>query len=381
MVVSFKVPINNLIMNKDRSVILLWIAILGDAIAASLGMVISHWVRFQSGVVSFDDSWWTSGGGRASSPLSNYFGLLVVGLVLLLGTFFSMNLYCNKNFLRFRSSALVVTRAVSLWLMIYLGVSLVLKFNPSISRVFAVLSAIFAWIFILCWRFTLIKATKAFGVASWLTKRVAFFGWSDAADRLVKSIEQESSDNYLIAGVILDSSQVGGSGSKTMLPILGGASDLAQILGDQGIDILVRSDGPWDVEHLIGLSNLCDRGMVQFKMIPSRLHSMIAGLHLETISDVPILGVVEGPLADPLNRFLKRAVDIVGALVGLVVCVPVVCVFGILVYLESPGPIIYRQLRTGRRGKVFQILKIRSMRLDAEVQGGAQWAKKGTTGG
>jgi exopolysaccharide biosynthesis polyprenyl glycosylphosphotransferase len=104
---------------------------------------------------------------------------------------------------------------------------------------------------------------------------------------------------------------------------------------------------------------------------------MIAGLHLETISDVPVLGVAEGPLVDPINRVLKRAVDIVGALVGLAISAPLLGVFGGLVYLESPGPIIYRQTRTGRRGRMFKILKIRSMRLDAEAQGGAQWAKKG----
>ena len=161
------------------------------------------------------------------------------------------------------------------------------------------------------------------------------------------------------------------------LPVLGNVSNLPIILGDQSVDILVRSDGPWEVDQLMAVSNLCDREMVQFKMIPSRLHSMIAGLHLETISDVPVLGVAEGPLVDPINRAFKRAVDIVGALVGLAISAPLVGVFGGLVYLESPGPIIYRQTRAGRRGRTFKILKIRSMRLDAEAQGGAQWAKKG----
>jgi len=56
----------------------------------------AHWVRFQSGVVPFDESWWTSGGARNNQPLSNYLGLLVIGSGLLVGTFFSNNLYRNK---------------------------------------------------------------------------------------------------------------------------------------------------------------------------------------------------------------------------------------------------------------------------------------------
>lgn len=50
--------------------------------------------------------------------------------------------------------------------------------------------------------------------------------------------------------------------------------------------------------------------------------------------------------------------------------------FGVLIYWESPGSIFYRQVRTGRRGRNFNIIKLRSMKLDAEKVGGAQWAKK-----
>ena len=337
----------------------------------------AHWVRFQSGVVPYDESWWTSGGARNYQPLSSYLGLLVIGSSLLVGTFFSNNLYRNKCLLRFRPNALIVSQSVGLWFVVYLGMSLALKFNPPISRIFAALSVVFAWASVLAWRFTMIKMLKAFGLSSWLTQRVAFLGWTDAVQRLAQSIQQDAGHVYSIKGVVLETSDHRTVGPPLTLPVLGDASNLPKILGDRSVDILVRSDGPWNVDQLIAVSNLCDREMVQFKMIPSRLHSMIAGLHLETISDVPVLGVAEGPLVDPINRALKRAVDIVGALVGLAISAPLIGVFGGLVYLESPGPIIYRQTRTGRRGRTFKILKIRSMRLDAEAQGGAQWAKKG----
>jgi len=99
-------------------------------------------------------------------------------------------------------------------------------------------------------------------------------------------------------------------------------------------------------------------------------------LHVENIINVPVLGVAEGPLERPLNRIIKRIIDIVGAIVGLILSLPFILVFGTLVYVESPEPILYRQKRVGRRGRTFDILKIRSMRLDAESKGGAQWATK-----
>lgn len=363
-------------MKRDRSIILLGIAFFCDALMAAFGLLAAHWVRFQSGMIPYCESWWTSGSPGIYQPPASYLGLLVIGLILLMGTFLSMNLYRDENLLRFRTNALVVTRAVFFWWVVFLGLSLVMKFSPPISRIFALLSAVFVLASILVWRFAMIKILKAFGVASCLVKKVVFLGWSNAAHRLENSIRNDVSNVYSIVGVVLETLDHTAVKQVTNLPILGDVSNLTEILRNRKVDILVRSDGLWNVDQLIELSNLCDREMVKFKMIPSRLHSMIAGLHIETISDVPILGIVDGPLADPINRVIKRAVDIVGAIVGLAIAAPLLCLFGGLVYLESPGPIIYRQTRTGRRGRNFQILKIRSMRIDAEVQGGAQWAKK-----
>jgi lipopolysaccharide/colanic/teichoic acid biosynthesis glycosyltransferase len=66
-------------------------------------------------------------------------------------------------------------------------------------------------------------------------------------------------------------------------------------------------------------------------------------------------------------------IDIVGGTVGLLFSLPIIFIFGAIVYCESPGPIFYRQRRSGRNGKPFDIIKIRSMRLDAERDGKVGW--------
>ena len=76
----------------------------------------------------------------------------------------------------------------------------------------------------------------------------------------------------------------------------------------------------------------------------------------------------------------KRAMDIVVALVGLVVTAPLWPLVALAIRLDSPGPVIYRQMRVGRvladRTELFMILKFRSMRADAEKGTGAVWAQK-----
>ena len=76
----------------------------------------------------------------------------------------------------------------------------------------------------------------------------------------------------------------------------------------------------------------------------------------------------------------KRAMDIAVALIGLVVTAPLWPLVALAIRLDSPGPVIYRQMRVGRvladRTELFMILKFRSMRADAEKGTGAVWAQK-----
>jgi exopolysaccharide biosynthesis polyprenyl glycosylphosphotransferase len=77
-----------------------------------------------------------------------------------------------------------------------------------------------------------------------------------------------------------------------------------------------------------------------------------------------------------LTAFLKRAFDLVFGLVGLILSAPVMALVAIAVRLDSPGPILYRQVRVGLGGRCFELLKFRSMREDAEDGNGAQWAQE-----
>jgi sugar transferase (PEP-CTERM system associated) len=83
----------------------------------------------------------------------------------------------------------------------------------------------------------------------------------------------------------------------------------------------------------------------------------------------------EGFTARPTTRRLKRIMDVVIATVGLILAAPLILLTAIAVKIDSPGPVLYKQVRAGEFGKLFTILKFRSMRTDAE-RNGAQFAQK-----
>lgn len=76
------------------------------------------------------------------------------------------------------------------------------------------------------------------------------------------------------------------------------------------------------------------------------------------------------------KRFFKRAFGILFALLGLIITSPIIAIVAILIKIESPGPVIFKQQRIGKNGKVFEIYKFRSMCQNAEKTGSGVYSDK-----
>jgi exopolysaccharide biosynthesis polyprenyl glycosylphosphotransferase len=77
-----------------------------------------------------------------------------------------------------------------------------------------------------------------------------------------------------------------------------------------------------------------------------------------------------------LNAVLKRVLDLCFGVMGLILSAPLMGLIAAAVRLDSKGPVFYRQTRVGQGGRLFEVLKFRSMRLNAEEENGAQWAQE-----
>lgn len=346
------------------------VAIAGDIVAILMGLLSAFWLRFESGWVKF--------GVEATQPpeVGQYAGLFAAGTGFLALLLAHNDLYNSRHLLRLRRTSLLIIRAVGVWLVLYLGVSLLLKFNPPISRIYATLSAIACGTALLSWRAIFHAVVQREAIASRLRQKVIFVGWTSDATRLYEAIEGDPVRPYQVIGCVPSAEGRYQSPPPPDVKRLGDYGHLRDLLEGRSSNIVIVADLDPSTGEMVSLANLCQREFVHFKVIPSYFQILVSSLELETISGVPMLGFDRLPLERISNRILKRTVDIVGALVGLVVSAPLIAVFGLCVYLESPGPIFYRQVRTGRNGKNFRITKIRSMRLDAEAETGAKWAIK-----
>jgi len=344
------------------------LAFAGDLLMAVLGSLLAFYVRFHT-VVRDLGEW-------EALTMRQYYGHMVLGSVSLVMVIGWMGLYQKNALLRPRWAADRILKGVAFWTLGFLAFTLAFKLQPSISRVYTALNGVCAFALLELWRMGLTRFLRSPQRFNSLRQRVVFVGWSDEAGRLWRTLSNDRYSALSVVGMVTTDDSAKPAAEDSMPQHLGTTADLEGLLNRHEVDMVVLADFYGQREDLMRLANLCERELIQFKVIPSCFRIFVSGLHLETISGTPILGVDRLPLDNPLNWVLKRGVDIAGALVGLAISAPFIAIFGALVWLESRGSIFYRQRRTGIIGKPFDIFKIRSMKLDAEAGTGAQWCQE-----
>lgn len=342
------------------------IAIAGDFFFIFLGLCTGYWLRFRSHLIPDNIPFWSSGQDLSNVTLANYLPLLIVGTTLLLVTFSYQNLYRPQHLLHFRRVVAIVVRSSAMWLLAYLGLSLALKFEPQISRIYVAASTFTTTLAVLGWRYLFHWTIQRSDVSNRVRQRVVFLGWNNEAKRLAEAIPLDKSQPYQIVSCIPTTAKGITATPLCKVRTIGDWGQLSEILSVDKADMLILVDLTLKPNEIIAITNLCERMMVQFKIMPSVFQILISGLTLETISGIPILGVEELPLEKLHNRLLKRFIDLLGALVGLVISAPLIAVFGCLIWIEDKGEIFFSQERVGRFGGIFKMYKLRSMKMGAE---------------
>ena len=204
---------------------------------------------------------------------------------------------------------------------------------------------------------------------------VAFIGWSKSMQKVLKGIVSDPLSLITVKGCILDESR---SESRMTLGVeyrdLGDLRSLKTIFSKEEITTLVVDQDGISHDELRLIASVCADSMVQLMLIPWNYELWSDRLGMRIVGGVPLMVLYNLPIGDSANLAIKRLIDIVGAVVGLLLSAPLIALLAVLIKRESPGPVLYWQERSGRGGKTFMIAKMRSMHLDAEKETGAVWA-------
>jgi len=344
---------------------LLRLLFVGDALVCFGALCLSYYLRFHTPLSQL-------GPHRPDFRFSQYLPLIAMGTAIMLICYAYRKLYDPRLLLRPLRSAESILQATMLWFLIVVCTAFVLKIEPSVSRFFTMIVLICTSIIMPLWRYVFHFALLKSRWRERITQRLVFIGWSEEASHLAKVITADHGHSFGVCGVVASNGKIERPTDNE--PVLGHIDRLETLIDQHLIDTVVLVDLELPRDRILDIAAVCERRFVEFKIIPSFFQIFISGLQTQTIAGVPLLGVEALPLDNALNRFAKRLVDIIGAVVGLALSAPVFLVLAILIRKESPGPIIYRQIRSGRHGEPFGMYKLRSMHLDAEKDTGPQWA-------
>jgi exopolysaccharide biosynthesis polyprenyl glycosylphosphotransferase len=148
--------------------------------------------------------------------------------------------------------------------------------------------------------------------------------------------------------------------------VLGKIDEAERVVQQHGVDEIIIAMPLHEHSRLAELVFRLQQLAVNVRVVPDVLDLAFLRASVEDLAGIPLIGLKE-PVLDSVDRLVKRAFDLVVGGVALVLSAPLMAVIAIAIRLDSPGPVIYRQRRAGENGRLFWMLKFRSMVVGADA--------------
>lgn len=343
---------------SERRVLLMF----GDVVATGLSVALGLY-------------FWSRGAHKAFTPefiipQLHWFLLLPSLWVILASANNYYNLHVSANL---KSSLARLILVLFELLLVYLA-TFFLSPRGSLPRRFIIYYAIISLVLTALWR-----AARLF-LVGWtgFRRRVIIVGVGRAAEMLWRAMQEEAVADYEVIGCVSSAHDL--ATLATDIPILGTGEELPRLVEQYDIAELLMAyinEVPDDV--FVGAMTCYEQGVeivpmpTLYEQITGRIPIEHVGEHLWTL----VLPTEGRTFTFNIYLTVKRIVDIIFAVIGLIVFAVLLPVLVIAIKLDSPGPIFYRQLRLGQGGYEFMVYKLRTMVDNAEQESGPRWSTVG----
>jgi exopolysaccharide biosynthesis polyprenyl glycosylphosphotransferase len=279
--------------------------------------------------------------------------MLYGALVILLAH--AEGLYQRDLIRESREERLILARVVA-WATLLVGATIWLS-QLQISILALTVVAPLNYLGMLGWRDWRRRQATHRGESGRGIRNVLIVGAGKRGQAVAVSLKHDSAGGRVVLGFLDEHLPVGGD-------VRGRVGDLARIARAEFVDEIILAI-PRERELGRRVIQEARSNRLDVKMVPDLLGFQAQCGSVETIGTVPILTLHEEP--NPVfGLFLKRAADITSSLVGLLFTVPMLAVIALIIKWDSPGPILYRALRVGKKGRNFLCYKFRTMVVDAD---------------
>jgi exopolysaccharide biosynthesis polyprenyl glycosylphosphotransferase len=301
------------------------------------GFMLAYWMRFVAADYEL-----------AALGLDEYFRVGSTVALLTSGLFALRGLYDQPRPVGWATRLHTIVSAVSTALVAQLTLSFFVG-DQAFSRLWYATGWIFAILALLTWRALAMRMYLAVRNAVVPATRVLVVG----ANPLGKQLAGELAEWYQVVGFVDNGSDL----LDSDLPLLGAVSELEHVIHDYAVDELIIA---LPTKRREQVTLLVDRGFrrpVKIKFVTGIGELLPERLEVQRIGGRSYIGFT--PVAEV--SWLKRALDMVVVTCGLIAIAPLLALIALAIKIDSRGPVFYGQQRVGKNGRMFKMLKFRSM--------------------
>ncbi len=344
-------------VGRRSSIVGRWSLVIGDALLVNLAFALAYFVRYEL-------QWFRPLADPAyNTPLKDYASFMMVLTILLLVSFRISGVYEARRGKSWLDTMYAVFNGTTTAIVVMVTIAYV--YRPVLySRLIFLYDGILVMALIGLFRLVLELVTARLRARGVGVDRVLVVGAGEVGRVVMRTIAARPELGYYVVGFLDDDAQKGAT-NIGRFKALGGLDNLPATLKSENVSEVIITL-PWMYyRKIIGMIDQSRRVGVRARLVPDMFQLTLSRVEVDDSLGIPLIGTRPAAIRGS-SLFLKRALDLVvgGAMFALLS--PIMALAALVIKLDSPGPIIFKQTRVGKDGRLFTCFKFRSMRQGAE---------------
>lgn len=316
----------------------------GDMLTVGLALFLASWFRPQLGI------------GYPLTPAdTNLAWPIYIMVIAVWGvSFLMMNVYNLQKNLRLVDEWQRLVAAHTASALAFAG-ALYFSFRE-VSRLQTLSFALLSLLLLLSFRATFRLFLHLFGDRRYGTRRVLIVGAGAVGRDVANMVARHYWTGLRLVGFVDDNPEA----NTLQFPHFGSLDQMIEVVQAQRINEVIFALPRHAHLKLANLVVALQSLKVNVRVVPDFFDLVFLRSTVEDVGDMPLVTLRE-PILDPLQRFIKRIFDLITASLGFIITLPLMIVIAIVIKLDSPGPVIFKQQRVGENGRLFKMYKFRTM--------------------
>jgi len=258
-----------------------------------------------------------------------------------------------------------VLKTIALYFCISFGSLAIIQYF-TFPMLFWIYFSILLFVAISCWRISARLVLKQYRKRGGNFRKIIILGAGNVANEVYTSIITNLSYGYKLMGFFDNRDAKDYVVDKEL--VKGKIDDVLAFLETHNVDDIICTLPSGEDRKVLPIIRFAENNMIRCYIVPDFKRFLTKKVNLAFLEEIPIISLMDEPMQNILNKLTKRTFDIIFSFVFLITIFPILfIVLGIAIKLSSPGPILFRQKRTGKNGKEFYCIKFRTMNINEDA--------------